>query len=69
MKLFISYVVHSDSDENNVLQEFYGRGSKQQAIKYAKSWGQKDIFVEKVSRFNDFDGEVINTEIIWEGCE
>ena len=45
---YISYIVHSESNENNVLCEFTGSGAKQQAIKYAKSWKADDIWVDRV---------------------
>ena len=63
--MLVSYVVHSDTNENNVLEEFSGRGSKQQAIAYAKRWIDSDpkdyIWVDKIYRAETTE-EVINVE-------
>ena len=63
--MLISYVVHSDTNENNVLEEFFGRGCKQQAIAYAKRWAANDpkdyIWVDKIYRAEETE-EVINVE-------
>ena len=59
----ISYIVHSDSNENNVLCEFTGRGAKQQAIKYAKSWEADDIWVDRVEV--DWNTDREDTGMVW----
>lgn len=73
MILTISYVVHSDTNENNVLDEFFGRGCKQEAIAYAKRWAVSDpddfIWVDKVFRTNSTE-EVVDVEkCIWSSDE
>ena len=65
----ISYVVHSDTNENNVLCEFTGRGAKQQAIAYAKRWADSDpddyIWIDKLCKDKKTE-EVVNAEgCIW----
>lgn len=59
----ICYIVHSDSNENNVLCEFTGRGAKQQAIKYAKTWGDNDIWVDRVEV--DWNTNEEDTDMVW----
>lgn len=59
----ISYIVHSDSNENNVLCEFNGRGAKQQAIKYAKSWETNDVWIDRVIVNIDTNEE--DTDMVW----
>ena len=59
----ISYVVHSDTNENNVLCEFTGRGAKQQAIKYAKSWKADDIWVDRT--VVDWNTNEEDTDTVW----
>ena len=58
------YVVHSDVDENNIgNQDFFGRGSKQAAIKYAKENG--NCWVDRVALVDgeyDLDEE---PETVW----
>lgn len=67
--MLVSYVVHSDTNENNVLTECVGRGCKQEAIAYAKRWAVSNpndyIWVDKVCRDKETE-EVINVEeCIW----
>ena len=59
----IIYVVHSDSNENNVLCEFTGRGAKQQAIKYAKDWQANDIWVDRCEV--DWSTNEESTDMVW----
>ena len=65
----ISYVVHSDSNENNVLDEFFGRGCKQQAIAYAKRWAACDsddyIWIDKLYKDKETEEVVDVEECIW----
>lgn len=65
----ISYVVHSDNNENNVKCEFFGRGCKQEAIAYAKRWAASDpddyIWVDKVLRDKETEEMVEVDDCIW----
>lgn len=65
----VVYVVHSDCNENNVLCEFTGRGSKQEAIAYAKRWGiqEQQIFIDRVVLDENY--EVVDEETILNYCE
>lgn len=67
--LNISYVVHSDTNENNVLCEFFGRGCKQQAIAYAKRWADSDpddyIWIDKLYKDKETEEMVEVDDCIW----
>lgn len=67
--MLVSYVVHSDTNENNVLTEFFGRGCKQQAIAYAKRWAAHDpddyIWVDKLYKDKATEEVVDFEECIW----
>lgn len=72
-KYNISYVVHSDTNENNVLEECFGKGCKQEAIAYAKRWAASDpddyIWIDKVYRDKETE-EVVDVEkCIWSSDE
>ena len=44
----IIYEVHSDENENNLYNTFYGQGAKQAALSYAKSHKDEKTFVDKL---------------------
>ena len=59
-----AYYVHSDVNENNVFCDFYGSGSKQKAIKYAKENIDQQTWVDRVEIDNN--GELTGEyETIW----
>lgn len=60
----IIYEVHSDLDENNIKESFQGRGSKQQAIAYAKNNRSDLTYVDKVI-FNDIDETYEYEGCVW----
>ena len=59
MKKFC-YVVYSNINKN-VMCEFFGRGSKQKSIKYAKSLNDNSVCVDRI--FVDINtGEIFSIE-------
>lgn len=59
----IVYEVHSDVDENNVFNQFEGKGARKQAIDYAKKNG--NCWVEKHWYEKDEDFDTQDPEEIW----
>lgn len=55
------YVVHSDADENNILQEFE---NLQEALEYAKDNIDELTYIEEVVKNPESD-EIYSTEILW----
>lgn len=60
----IIYVVHSDVNENNVYNDFSGRGAKQAAISYAKKCIDQQTWVDRVE-VDDETEEYVDVETIW----
>lgn len=71
--MLISYIVHSDTNENNVLCEFFGKGCKQEAIACAKRWAAHDpndyLWVDKLYRDKETEEVVDVEECIWSSDE
>lgn len=60
----IIYEVHSDIDENNIYNDFFGRGAKQAALSYAKKCIEFQTWVDRVE-IDDETEEYIDSETIW----
>lgn len=51
----VFYDVHSEMDENNVFESFYGKGAKQKAIAYAKRNKDEMTYVDRVVHYISSD--------------
>ncbi len=59
-----AYQVHSDCNENNIFNEFCGKGAKQAAIKYAKDNIDQMTWVDRVEYDNN-DELTGDYETVW----
>ena len=60
----IIYEVHSDTNENNIYNDFSGRGAKQAALSYAKRNIEFQTWVDRVE-IDDETEECIYAETVW----